>query len=161
MPLKEWRGRPIVPISYVQTVPPKLKRVDVNPYTPEGRAAIHKNLREINVTVLHYLMRNPVLGQSIEYNDNRLSLFCGQYGKCAITGVDLQIGDIHCHHIIHRTQGGTDRYENLLLVTVDVHRLLHATQEDTIQALLKKLDLTSKQKAKLNYYREKAGLMGV
>ena len=159
--LKEWRGRPIVPISYVQTVPPKLKRVDVNPYTPEGRAAIHKNLRGIDVTVLHYLMRNPVLGQSIEYNDNRLSLFCGQYGKCAITGVDLQIGDIHCHHIIHRTQGGTDRYENLLLVTVDVHRLLHATQEDTIQALLKKLDLTSKQKAKLNYYREKAGLMGI
>lgn len=159
--LKEWRGRPIVPISYVQTVPPKLKRVDVNPYTPEGRAAIHKNLRGIDVTVLHYLMRNPVLGQSIEYNDNRLSLFCGQYGKCAITGVDLQIGDIHCHHIIYRSQGGTDRYENLMLVTVDVHRLLHATQEDTIQALLKKLDLTSKQKAKLNYYREKAGLMGV
>lgn len=159
--LKEWRGRPIVPISYVQTVPPKLKRVDVNPYTPEGRAAIHKNLRGIDVTVLHYLMRNPVLGQSIEYNDNRLSLFCGQYGKCAITGVDLQIGDIHCHHIIHRSQGGTDRYENLMLVTVDVHRLLHATQEDTIQALLKKLNLTTKQKAKLNYYREKAGLMGV
>ncbi|VYU28274.1 Group II intron-encoded protein LtrA [Flavonifractor plautii] len=159
--LKEWRGRPIVPISYVKTVPPKLKRVDVNPYTPEGRAAIHKNLSGMDVSVLHYLMRNPVMGQSIEYNDNRLSLFCGQYGKCAITGVDLQIGDIHCHHIIHRTQGGTDRYENLMLVTVDVHRLLHATQESTIQALLKKLNLTSKQKAKLNYYREKAGLMGI
>lgn len=48
-----------------------------------------------------------------------------------------------------------------MLVTVDVHRLLHATQENTIQALLKKLNLTSKQKAKLNYYREKAGLMGI
>ena len=58
-------------------------------------------------------------------------------------------------------QSDIERYENLMLVTVDVHRLLHATQEDTIQALLKKLDLTSKQKAKLNYYREKAGLMGV
>lgn len=159
--LKEWRGFPIVPISYVQTVPPKLKRVGVNLYTPEGRAAVHKNLRGMDLSVLYYLMRNPVVGQSIEYNDNRLSLFCGQYGKCAITGVDLQIGDIHCHHIIHRTQGGTDRYENLMLVTVDVHRLLHATQENTIQTLLRKLNLTSKQKAKLNYYREKAGLMGV
>ena len=27
--------------------------------------------------------------------------------------------------------------------------------------LLKSLNLTSKQKAKLNYYREKAGLMGI
>lgn len=48
-----------------------------------------------------------------------------------------------------------------MLVTVDIHRLLHATQENTIQTLLKKLNLTSKQKAKLNYYREKAGLMGI
>ena len=58
-------------------------------------------------------------------------------------------------------QSDIERYENLMLVTVDVHRLLHATQESTIQALLKKLNLTSKQKAKLNYYREKAGLMGI
>ena len=159
--LKEWRGRPIVPISYVQTVPPKLKRVTVNQYRPEGRAAIHKNLQGIDNNVLYYLMRNPVAEQTIEYNDNRLSLFCGQYGKCAITGVDLQIGDIHCHHIVHRSQGGTDRYDNLMLVTVAVHRLLHATNEGTIQNLLKSLNLTSKQKAKLNYYREKAGLMGI
>ena len=159
--LKEWRGRPIVPISYVQTVPPKLKRVTVNQYRPEGRAAIHKNLQGIDNNVLYYHMRNPVAEQTIEYNDNRLSLFCGQYGKCAITGVDLQIGDIHCHHIVHRSQGGTDRYDNLMLVTVAVHRLLHATNEGTIQNLLKSLNLTSKQKAKLNYYREKAGLMGI
>ena len=159
--LKEWRGLPIVPLSYVQTVPPKLKRVAVNQYTPEGRAAVHKNLRGIDVNVLYYLMRNPIAGQTIEYNDNRLSLFCGQYGKCAITGVELKIGDIHCHHKIHRSQGGTDKYENLMLVTVDVHKLLHATDADTIQSLLEKLNLTAKQKAKLNYYREKAGLMGI
>ena len=159
--LKEWRGLPLVPISYVQTVPPKLKRVAVNQYTPEGRASIHKNLRGIDTDVLYYLMRNPVPEQSIEYNDNRLSRFCGQYGKCAITGIVLQIGDIHCHHIIHRSKGGSDRYENLMLVTGNVHRLLHATNAETIQILLSKLKLTKKQKAKLNYYREKAGLMGI
>lgn len=131
--LKEWRGLPIVPISYVQTVPPKLKRVTVNPYTSQGRMAIHKNLSGIDMNVLYHLMRNPVAGQTIEYNDNRLSLFCGQYGRCAITGVPLQIGDIHCHHIIHRSQGGTDRYENLMLVTKTVHKLLHATNAKTIQ----------------------------
>lgn len=159
--LKEWQGLPLIPISYVQTKPPLMKRVNVNQYTPEGRAAIHKNLKGINTEILYYLMRNPVQGESIEYNDNRLSLFCGQYGKCAITGIDLQIGDIHCHHIIHRAKGGTDKYENLMLVTKDIHRLLHAENTDTIKKLLAKLNLTSKQKAKLNCIREKAGLMGI
>ena len=159
--LKSWRGLPIVPISYVQTYPPLLKRVTVNQYTPEGREAIHKNLRGINLEVLYYMMRNPVQGKSIEFNDNRLSLFCGQYGKCAISGVALQIGDIHCHHIVHRLQGGPDRYENLMLVTNDVHILLHAVKPETVQPLLKKLNLSAKQKAKLNHLRTKAGLMGI
>lgn len=159
--LKEWRGLPLVPISYVQTHPPLLKRVTVNQYTPEGRESIHKNLQGIDKQVLYYLMRNPVKEQSIEYNDNRLSLYCGQYGKCAISGEILQINDIHCHHIIHKSQGGTDKYENLMLVTKDVHILLHATSKETITKTLSKLNLSSKQKAKLNYYREKAGLVSI
>lgn len=122
---------------------------------------IIQNLSGIDMNVLYHLMRNPMAGQTIEYNDNRLSLFCGQCGRCAITGVPLQIGDIHCHHIIHRSQGGTDRYENLMLVTETVHKLLHATNAKTIQKLLENLNLSAKQKAKLNYYRLKAGLMGI
>ena len=159
--LKEWKGLPLVPISYVQTQPPLMKRVTVNQYTPQGRAEIHKNLKGVNKEVLYYLMRNPVKDESIEYNDNRLSLFCGQYGRCAITGVDLQISDIHCHHIIHRSKGGTDRYENLMLVTKDIHLLLHTENATTIKNLLLKLNLSQQQKAKLNYYRGKAGLMGI
>ena len=159
--LKQWNGHPLVPISYVRTVPPLLKRIVTNQYTPEGREAIHKNLIGIDLGVLYYLMRNPVQGETIEYNDNRLSLFCGQHGKCAITGVALQIGDIHCHHIIHRSQGGSDRYDNLMLVINDVHTLLHATRTETIEPLLTKLNLTSKLKAKLNYVRAKAGLMSI
>lgn len=159
--LKVWRGLPLIPISYVQTHPPLLKRVTVNQYTPEGRESIHKNLQGIDKNVLYYLMRNPVREQSIEFNDNRLSLYCGQYGKCAISGEILQINDIHCHHIIYRSQGGTDKYENLMLVTIDVHVLLHATNEETITKTLAKLNLSSKQKAKLNYYRQRAGLMSI
>ena len=53
----------------------------VNKYTPEGREAIHKNLVGIDMSILHYLMRNPVGNQTIEYNDNRLSLYCAQKGK--------------------------------------------------------------------------------
>ncbi|KAI4446065.1 hypothetical protein C823_000582 [Eubacterium plexicaudatum ASF492] len=64
----------------------------INSYTPEGRAEIHKNLDRIDMTVLHYLMRNPVLYRTIEYNDNRLSLYSAQMGKCAVSGKVLSVG---------------------------------------------------------------------
>ena len=54
-------GHPIVPIGYIRHKPPKSMNRKINSYTSEGRAAIHKNLGKIDMTVLHYLMRNPVL----------------------------------------------------------------------------------------------------
>ena len=159
--LKEWRGQPIVPISFVQTKAPTMKRISVNPYTPEGRKEVHKNLNGINLDVLYYMMRNPVANRSMEYNDNRLSLYCGQSGKCAITGTELLISDIHCHHIIPISMGGTDKYENLLLITEKVHRLLHAQKEETIKELLQMLKLNSSQKKKVNYWRTKMELIGI
>lgn len=159
--LREWRGQPIVPISFVQTKAPTMKRISVNQYTPEGRKEVHKNLNGINLDVLYYMMRNPVANRSMEYNDNRLSLYCGQSGKCAITGTELLISDIHCHHIIPISMGGTDKYENLLLITEKVHRLLHAQKKETIKELLQKLKLNSSQKKKVNYWRAKMELIGI
>jgi len=31
-------------------------------------------------------------------NDNRISRFIAQYGKCAITSIELGKSDWHCHH---------------------------------------------------------------
>lgn len=107
------------------------------------------------------MMRNPVPNRSIEYNDNRLSLYCGQRGKCAITGQELLIMNMHCHHIIPTHMGGTDKYENLLLINEDVHKLLHAQKEKTIKELLEKLKLNSNQKKKVIYWRTKMGLTGI
>lgn len=137
-----------------------MKKNAVNQYTPEGRELVHKNLTGISMEVLYYMMRNPVIGKSIEYNDNRF-LYCGQQGKCAITGIMLQIHDIHCHHKLPINMGGTDKYENLILVTQNIHTLLHATQTDTITELLKILNLDSKQKNKVNYLRKKLNLAGI
>ncbi|MBQ7705152.1 MAG: HNH endonuclease, partial [Selenomonadaceae bacterium] len=50
--------------------------------------------------------------------DNRISLYNAQKGKCAVTGKDFEATEeIHCHHIKPKNQGGTDEYENLILVT--------------------------------------------
>ena len=61
------------------------KKRSVNRYTESGREEIHRMLG-INVEILTWLMRNPRLDQSVEYADNRISLYAAQYGKCAVTG---------------------------------------------------------------------------
>ena len=125
----------------------------VNSYTAEGRAMIHKQLEAVDMEILHYLMRNPVWNATIEYNDNRLSLYSAQMGKCAVTGAKLMIGDIFCHHKVPRCNGGTDAYQNLILVCGNAHRLIHATDTDTITRLTDSLNLTPKQKTKVDKLR--------
>ena len=146
-------GHAVVPVGYIRHKPPKSMNRKINSYTPEGRAEIHKNLDRIDMTVLHYLMRNPVLYRTIEYNDNRLSLYSAQMGKCAVSGKVLSIGDIHCHHKVPRYLGGKDNYQNLVLVCEDVHHLIHATNPDIIRKYMEILGLDQKQKEKLNKLR--------
>lgn len=156
--LRYIRGLFVLPIAYVQTIPPKHRARNWCIYTQEGRADIHKALEKVNMRMLHYLMENPVQGESIEFNDNRLALYCAQQGKCAVTGRTLCIGDIHCHHKTRKADGGDDRYSNLVLVCADVHTLLHATKEDTIKAYTEKLSLDYWQKDKLNRLRSRLNL---
>ena len=158
--LRFLNGHPLIPIAYIQTRDAQHKKKSVNRYTPEGRAEIHKNLG-INTDTMLWLMQNPVLDKTIEFADNRISLFAAQYGRCAITGVDLMPYDIRCHHKIPLENGGTDEYDNLVLVTETVHIIIHATLNDTIQKHLKPLQLNKKELAKLNKLRELAGTTAI
>lgn len=152
---------PIYPIGYVQHRNPMAKRAIVNSYMPQGRAAIHDNLR-IDVKLMRKLMLSAADGRSAEYADNRISLFSAQWGKCAVTGDEFTSTDeIHCHHIIPRAKGGTDKYENLVLVHKTVHELIHMSDMDTINAYLKAYKLSKKQMRKLSEFRCKAGLEAI
>lgn len=154
-------GQALIPIGYVQTQKPLYKKREINQYTPEGRMLIHKNLEAVNMEVLHSLMRNPVRFASVEFNNNRLALYCAQHGCCAVTKEPLMVGEIHCHHKKPRKQGGDDKYSNLVLVSEDVHILIHATNPDVISAYSQKLGLNFKQKEKLNNLRAKVGLSAI
>lgn len=147
----------LIPIGFIQHKNPLFKKQIINKYTVEGRAEIHKQLQSVNVEMLTYLMRNPVIGRSLEYNDNRLSLYCAQMGKCAVSGVLLEIGGMHCHHKTPISLGGSDGYMNLVLVTDDIHRFIHATETETLRKYLEKLNLNKKQLTKLNKLRKLAG----
>lgn len=150
---------PICPIGYIQTKNPMYKKTKICKYTPEGREEIHKTLRfdEGVLTVLHLLAQAYIPNRSIEYMDNRVSLYAAQYGKCAVTGKVLWIDELHCHHIKPISQGGTDEYRNLVIVHKDVHKLIHAVKSDTINAYLEKLKPNKSQHDKINKFRILAG----
>ena len=146
----------ILPIGYIRTKNALSKRRQINSYTKEGREYIHKNL-SVNMNILYKLMRTPVLNRSIEYADNRISLYSAQYGKCAVTGEELTFNEIHCHHKTPVSQGGTDVYSNLVIVHKDIHKLIHAVDIETINKYLEMLRPTKTMLVKLNRYRKLVG----
>lgn len=150
-------GVPMYPIQAVKHKSPMELQNGVCNYTPEGREKIHKSLK-VDLSVVRQLMQNVDGNHSVEYIDNRISKYCSQYGKCAITGVELDMDEIHCHHIKSRSQGGTDAYGNLVILHKDMHKLVHATSMQIIQETLQKWKLTNEQIEKLNRLRGKVGL---
>lgn len=149
-------GYPLIPIGYFKHRTPLQKKKSVNQYTPEGRAEIHKTLNCVDMSILIQMMKTPNPWQSAEFNDNRISLYAGQQGRCAVTGEPLQLDGIkgmQCHHKIPVESGGTDIYSNLILVTFPIHKLIHATDPLIIQKHISCLNNDSKALAKLNKLR--------
>lgn len=148
----------LLPINYVKSQKTRNKRVLDNIYTPKGREKIHDYLEIPNIGIMLELEKNPIPNQSLEYNDNRISKFAGQQGKCAISGrFFTSYEDIHTHHTMPKEFGGDDSYNNLALVEKDIHVLIHATRKDTITAYLIKCNLDKASMERLNKFREKAG----
>ncbi|PXX51984.1 group II intron reverse transcriptase/maturase [Hungatella effluvii] len=146
----------IIPIGYIQTKQPRYKNRKINKYTPEGRAIMYEPL-QLNMSILLKMMRTVEANRSIEYSDNRISRYCAQRGKCAITGKVMEYESIHCHHIKPRHLGGTDEYNNLIIIDKNIHILIHATNAETIRKYMELLKCDGKQLEKVNKMRTLAG----
>jgi group II intron reverse transcriptase/maturase len=132
----------------------------INNYTEEGRSA---RLKQLKPSVYTELVKFGSFGDNntLEYLDNRISRYSMQNGKCAVTGIFLRAKDSHCHHVIPRSAGGTDKFDNLVVVHKWIHYLIHATSEKTIAEYLQLLQLTEKQLKRLNTYRRKCNLTDI
>ena len=148
-------GRPIIPVSFVQHRNPMYLKVKINKYTPEGRELIHRNQSAVSEIALRWIRSHPVVSDraTVEFNDNRISLFIAQLGKCSVTGEELNVLDMHCHHKIPYHVSKDDKYSNLTIVKSEVHILIHATKGDTIQRYMTLLNLNDEQIKKLNRLR--------
>lgn len=151
------QGIPMFPVYGATAKTPLNFSQDICNFTPHGRQKIHNNLKTTNIEIIRYLMNNPTEGQSIEYNDNKISLYVGQNGLCSVTRQPLEIGKMECHHKVPKEQGGSDEYKNLTYVLKDIHKLIHATTIETINKYLGRLKLDENELKKLNTLRLKVG----
>lgn len=147
----------IFPIDGVKHKNPRNFTQEMINYTEEGRSLIHKTVKTTSQEIIRYLMKNPVKNRSVEYNDNRISKYIAQQGKCAVTKNELELFNMELHHILPTHLGGTDSYNNLSFVSTNIHKLIHATTSETINKYLQKLKLSETEISKVNKLRAKAG----
>lgn len=147
----------LYPVNGVKTSPPMCFTQSICNYTQEGRRKIHEMQKSVSPQILQYLMENPIKGKSVELNDNRVSMYVAQRGKCAITHEPLETKDMEVHHITPIELGGKDNYENLVLVTYTVHKLIHATTPETIEKYKEMLNNVDVNWTRLNKLRLLAG----
>lgn len=138
--LRMMGDKPLLPIAYVQHS--KLMNFSqANIYNLLDREKIHNTQKVVDKKTIKYLIENPIQGQSAEYNDNRISLYVGQLGKCKVTEEKLTVRNMEVHHVVPRSQNGSDQYSNLIYITKDVHKLIHATRKKTINKYLKLISI--------------------
>jgi hypothetical protein len=139
----------MIPIGFIQ-MKILMNHHQKSIFVKSERELIHKHIEDIEIKkIMNYMMDNPIENRSIEYNDNRLSLYIAQKGKCYVTGKLLEIDEIHCHHKKQKAKGGGDEYKNLVIIHKDVHRLIHLKDQNKIYEQTKLLKLDDSQAKKL------------
>lgn len=146
----------IFPIYGVKNSPPLNFNNNICNYTHNGRELIHNKLSNSNL-LIKYLLDTESISESVEYKDNKISLIAGQKGICYVTEEQLIIGNMECHHKTPKSLGGTDEYKNLVCIRSEVHKLIHATNTETINKYLNILNLNDKGMKKVNSLRKRVG----
>lgn len=128
-------------------------------YTIEGRNIIHTRLNRNSRQLICYLLQGGNTYNSNELFDNSISLLAGQQGLCYITKQPLEIGKMEVHHKIPRSLGGNDEYKNLVWISYEIHKLIHATKTSTINKYLDitEIDKDNKGLERLNNLRKLVG----
>ncbi|MGL4523367.1 MAG: group II intron reverse transcriptase/maturase [Bacilli bacterium] len=148
-------GYPIIPIGFIKTKNALMPKNGVNKFTKEGRALMHREQNAVPNWKVQWIRRNPIINDraTVEFNDNRISLFIAQNGLCGVTGEELILNEMDCHHKMLWSVSKDDTYSNLILITKDVHRLVHSVDDYVNQKYLQILNLNEVQLKKLNNLR--------
>ena len=152
---KTWiiKGLPIYPLSYIHHKSAMSFTQDICDYTESGRSKSTKRLGSQTEYLVKLLSKNYIKNRSVEYNDNRISRASMCMMKCEVTKIELDLDNLHCHHVLPIKYGGDDGYSNLIIIHKDIHKLIHATQKEIIEKYIY-LIKNKKSLNKINKLRE-------
>jgi RNA-directed DNA polymerase len=147
----------IYPLAGVTFKIPRLMKMIASRYTILGRFHIHKDLDNEFKESIKFLINNPLKNESIQKNDNRISLFVAQRGLCHVSKENLDTTDMVIRNIVPKVNGGTDKYYNLVLVNKEISSFIDETNEYKINEYKERIMLDIKALNKINILRKLVG----
>lgn len=147
----------IYPLAGVKFKIPRLMKMIASRYTILGRFHIHKDLEDEFKDNIKFLINSPLKNESIQKNDNRLSLFVAQRGLCHVSKENLDINDMKIRNIVPKVNGGTDKYHNLVLVNKEISSFIDEADELKINKYKERIKLDRKALNKINKLRKLVG----
>lgn len=118
-------GLLVYPIEAVRHDIRGQRRPEFTIYNESDRKRIHINLKHVSAREIEVFRKGIYKSKSVLYENNRLSKYVAQKGNCGITGERLTPHQAVCHHIKPTAQGGTDEYNNLIIINRQYHMLIH------------------------------------
>lgn len=144
------------PLAHVNMKYPYIHKQNIHNYDKIGRKEIHKDLDPEMKWVFKYLSKHPLMNESVELNDNRLSLYSAQQGKCRITGMPLGL-DMKVHKITPNKQDETNNYNNLILVSPKVFNMINTKNPKEVYVLFGTQLIYFKHLSRINKFRSLVG----
>lgn len=155
------RGKPLALIEKIKYQEPKYKGNKIDYYSSESREMFYKELKIINFYMIEEILKNSYLNETVEFNDNIISKFCGQLGKYAFTNkMILNISNLKVVKIKNNTFN--NKYDNIILVESKVKELIEKKEvDDMIEMIRCKKGFTSKQLDEINIIRKENNLLQI
>lgn len=155
------RGKPLALIEKVKYQEPRYKGNNIDYYDSKSRDKFYKELKIKNLYMIEVILKNSYLNETVEFNDNVISKFCGQLGKYAFT--NKMILDISNLKVIKRENTPfNNKYDNIILVEKKVKELIEKKEvDDLIEMIRLKKGLTSKQLEEINIIRKENNLLAI
>ena len=125
--LKWCNGIPIIPIRYVQFKAPQYFNEGYNLYD-ENNIIDTFNLENMADIIAYFSSDVQNARDTTELYESKISRLVSQKAKCYITQMPLIKGEIATHHITPISKGGTDEYENVIIIQSRVHDIIHYSE---------------------------------
>lgn len=118
----------LFPLDYVRHVSAMNFDQGICDYTINGREKSAKRLRSETNKFIIELMKSPATRENMQYYDNKISRASMCNMRCEITGLPLNVETLKCIHVKPKKNGGTDEYNNLRIIHVDMLELINAKE---------------------------------